>query len=434
MVSQVRAVGALLLGSFFLLVAGGINGLILPVRGAAEGFSALWLGLLGTGWAAGYVAGCLLTSRLVARVGHIRTFAVMASVAAIAILAQLLFLTPEAWVPLRAVSGFCFAGAAMVVESWLGERAEPSTRGRIFGLYTMVNLTGVMAGQLVLPFGDTTGYVFFVLAAMFYALSVLPPALTTSASPQPLVEVRLDPAGLWRTSPVAVFAAAMLGLSNGAFGTLAPVYGERVGLTLGEIALFASLPILAGALAQIPVGYLSDRIDRRKVLVAVTLLALAAEAGFLLLVPDTGQLNLLLAAALGAAIFAIYPIVVAHANDNATGNYIQVSGGLLMVFGLGSMVGPLVAGLLMRGTGPTGLFAAMAGAHAAMAVFAVIRIFQRAAPATADKVDFVPAPIPRTTTPEGIALGATDAARDEEFGPEALGGPLPEARERDQPR
>ncbi len=410
MVRTIVPISALLLGSFFLLFAGGIHGLILPVRGTFEGFSAVELGLLGTGWAVGYVSGCLYTARLVARVGHIRAFSVMASLAAITILLQLLFLDPWSWIALRAISGFCFAGAAMIVESWLSERAEPHTRGRIFGVYTMVNLVASTGGQLTLTMGDTTGYVFFVLGAVFYALAVIPTAISSTASPKPLVSVRLDIRALWRNSPVAVFGVFMVGISNSAFGTLAAVYGGQIGLAVATVAIFNALPILLGAATQIPVGILSDRLDRRKVLIGVALVALAADAAFLLAAPQGATLNLAFVAVLGGAIYAMYPVIIAHANDNAAdGNYIMISGGLLMVFGLGSIVGPLAAGAAMSTVGPTGLFMTMAVAHVLLILQAIWRITRRPPVPQEEKGEFKPVPGVRSTTPETIALAATEA-------------------------
>ena len=413
MVRTILPISALLLGSFFLLFAGGIHGLILPVRGTFEGFSAFQLGLLGTGWAIGYVSGCLYTARLVARVGHIRSFSVMASLAAITILLQLIFLDAYAWIALRAVSGFCFAGAAMIVEGWLSERAEPRTRGRIFGIYTMVNLVASTGGQLTLTMGDTTGYLFFVLGAIFYALAVLPTALTSSASPKPLISVRIDIRGLWRNSPVAVFAVFMVGISNASFGTLAAVYGARIGLEISSIALFASIPILIGAVSQIPVGILSDRMDRRKVLVGVAAIALAADAAFVLAAPETRWANLALAGVFGGAIFAMYPIIIAHANDHADGNFIKISGGLLLVFGLGSIIGPLVAGWAMSALGERGLFITTATAHLLIIFQAIYRIMKRAPVAEDEKSEFKAGPIGRTTTPQTIAMSATESEVEE---------------------
>ncbi|MCR9126001.1 MAG: MFS transporter [Rhodobacteraceae bacterium] len=340
MVRQILPISALLLGSALLLFAGGINALILPVRGAAEGFSATALGLLGAGWAIGFIAGCWYTPRMVARVGHIRAFGVVSALAAVAILASALLVSNEAWIPLRAISGFCFAGAAMIVESWLSERAEPHTRGRIFGIYTMVNLLASTGGQMALTLGDTAGFTFFLLGGIFYCLALVPTALSSTATPRPLTSVSLDLGALWRNSPVAVFGVFCVGISNSAFGALAAVYAGQVGLVLSSVALFASLPILAGAVSQVPVGWLSDRMDRRHVLLAVCAVAIATDLAFVVLAPETRLMNLALSALLGASIYAMYPVIIAHANDHAPENSaIQTSGGLLMIFGFGSILG-----------------------------------------------------------------------------------------------
>ncbi len=398
-------VAALLLGSAFLLFAGGMNGLILPIRGEIEGFTAASLGLLGTGWAMGYVAGCIGTPWLVARVGHVRAFGAMCALAAITVLASLLMLDPWAWIPLRAVSGFCFAGAAMVVESWLGERAGAEARGRVFGIYTMVNLAATTAGQLALTLGDPSGYVFFVIAAMVYCMALLPTAVSASASPGPLTSVSLNLPALWRNSPIAVFSVMMVGISNGAFGALSAVYAARFGLGLEEVALFASVPLIAGALAQVPVGMLSDRFDRRVVLIGVALIGLAADATFILgALPATWEI-LAAAAVFGAAVFSMYPTIVAHANDHAApGTGLQVSGGLLLVFGLGSIVGPTVAGFAMTGLGATSLFWVTGTAHLLLVLFALVRLRARSAVPQAEKRAFKAVPLPRAATPETLAM------------------------------
>ncbi|MDD9730015.1 MFS transporter [Mameliella sp. AT18] len=428
MIRQLLPVSALLLGSGLLLFAGGMHGLILPVRGAAEGFGATELGLLGTGWAVGYVAGCFYVPRIVGSVGHIRAFGVMCAFAAIAILLQALLVTPEFWIPVRAVSGFCFAGAAMIVESWLSDRASPQSRGTIFGVYTMVNLGATTAGQLAIATGDASGFLFFAVAAIVYSLALVPTALSTSESPAPLTSVRLNLPLLWRNSPVAVVAVFLVGISNGSFGTLSAVYADRVGLTLGAIALFASIPVLAGALSQVPIGFASDRMDRRKVLLVVAVLAVAADLGFILLAPQDQMMNLVLVSIFGAAIFAMYPIIVAHANDHAPeGTSIQVSGGLLMVYGLGNIAGPLIAGVAMSAAGASGLFLTTIVAHVLMILYTALRIVQRAAVAEEDKGAFQMSAPARGLTPETAALaGGEEEAETLE---EAM-----EAEEADQAR
>lgn len=407
MIRSLIPLSALLLGSAFLLFAGGVNGLILPIRGEAEGFSAASLGFLGTGWAVGYVAGCLRTPVLVARVGHIRAFGAMCALAAIAVLLSLLLISPWVWVPVRALSGFCFAGAAMIVESWLNERADATSRGRIFGIYTMVNLAASTAGQMVLTLGDASGYLFFVVAAMVYCLALLPTAISATVTPRPLTRVSLDLVKLWKNSPIAVFAVLMVGVSNASFGTLAAVYGARIELTLGQIALFASLPILAGAASQIPVGIASDRYDRRKVLIAVAVVALMADGLFLFSGVTQPVAVLILAALFGATVFAMYPVIVAHANDHAEpGAFIQVSGGLLLVYGIGAIAGPTIAGFVMTSFGANALFSVTGSSHILLILFALLRLSIAPAVAQDDKVAFRAKPLARASTPETAALAA----------------------------
>lgn len=219
----------------------------------------------------------------------------------------------------------------------------------------------------------------------------------------------LDLGALWRNSPIAVFAVFMVGISNGAFGTLAPVYADRVGLMVTGIALFASMPFLAGALAQIPVGILSDKMDRRIILIGLSLLAICADLAFLIFRPEDRMSNLLLAAIFGSAIYAMYPVIVAHASDHAVdGNFLKISGGLLMTFGVGSIIGPFVAGFAMARFGATALFMTTIAAHALIVLFALLRMRKRAAVAAEDRTEFKIAPMARTSTPETLAMSVED--------------------------
>ncbi len=414
MFRSLLAISALLLGSAILLFAGGLNGMILPVRGGMEGFSSISLGLLGTGWAVGYVSGCILTPRLVAGAGHIRAFTLMSGVAGIAVLLSLLLIHPATWIVLRALSGFCFAGAAMIVESWLNERTEDRLRGKVFGVYTMVGLVATTTGQMALTIAPVDGHILFVVAGTFYCLSLVPVALTTSGAPQPLVVVKLDVAALWRNSPVAVFAAFMLGISNASFFTLHVVYADKVGLGITAVALFASVPVMAGALSQIPVGILSDRMDRRIVLLGLCLMAIVADAIFIFFTPEGQATNLFVVALFGATSLAIYPVVMAHANDHATpGAFIQTSGGILMVFGVGSVIGPLLGGALMNALGPQALFYTTIVAHSLTAAFALVRITTSFAVPQDQKGTFHLSQPGRISTPEAAALAEeSDAAPD----------------------
>jgi MFS family permease len=404
--STALSIAALLLGSALLLMAGGLHGLLLPVRGLAEGFSDTSLGMLGAGWAAGYIAGCLLVPMIVKRVGHIRTFGVMASIAAISMLLNLLFMTPEVWIPLRSVTGFCFAGGAMIVESWLNERANNKTRGRVFGIYTMINLGSTTIGQLLLTLGDPTGFVFFVVGSIIYSLSLLPTALSTAATPTPLTQARLDPRKLWKNSPVAVVAVVLTGISNGAFGTLGAVYGRRIGLEVGDVAIMMSLSLLIGALIQVPVGMISDRIDRRLVLIGMGLIAIVVEVILSLLSAPGSTTVIIFVSLFGGMIYSMYPVIVAHANDHAAqGEFLKTSGGLLLLYGAGTMIGPIAAAMLMSVSSPSALFHVTAAAHLVMVLFTLWRMTQRASLSGAEKSGFVPViTTGRLSTPETAAM------------------------------
>jgi len=398
--------------------AGGTAGRDRPVRGAAGGFSSLGLGRLGSGWAVGYVAGCLVVRRLVREVGHIRAFSAMGGLAAISILVQLLAIHPFAWIPLRAVTGFCFAGAAMIVESWLTERTEAGRRGRVFGIYTMVNLAASTTGQLLLVVGDTAGFQFFVIGAIFYAMALLPTAMTRQLAPRPMRNSSLDIRALWRNSPLAVAGVALVGISNSAFGTLGAVYGARIGMDVTTIALFMSAALISGAVFQVPLGLVSDRLDRRFVLLGLGVLALVVDLAFIVLAPQNALGLLLLIGAFGAAIFGMYPVIVAHANDHAPpGDFIRTSSGLLLIFGLGSIIGPLIAGVVMNIMGPAGLFLTSLGAHVLIIAFALLRIIRRDAPAGSEKSSFTASPLAGVSTPQTAVLRNEGSASPEDPAP-----------------
>ncbi|WP_306118097.1 MULTISPECIES: MFS transporter [unclassified Roseitalea] len=423
----------LLIGASSLMFAGGLNGLILPVRGAQEGFSAFSLGLLGTGWAIGFIAGCLIVPPMVQRVGHIRAFGAMTALAAVSILMSLLLMHPLAWVPLRALAGFCFAGAQQIMESWLNEGSGKDTRGRVFGVYAMVNLISNTAGQMVLPLGDTSAATFFVLGAVFYTLALIPTALYATHQPRPLTEVSLDIGRLWRNSPVAVFGIVLIGLANSTFGTLAAVYGNQIGMSVTAIAVFVSATLVAGALAQVPVGFASDRVDRRLVLIAVCVGAVATSAWFITAAPRDIVPILIGAGFFGAFIHTMYPLLISHANDHAPeGDFLRTAGGLLLLFGIGSVAGPLIAGGMMSLAGPEGMFVTIAAAHVTVIAFAAWRIVRRPAP---EHGEYVRVPTARYNTPQSLVLNPQAADSDQREQAQARGtaAPSPDAAAGEKP-
>lgn len=403
--SQIIKILALLLSSALLMIAGGMHGLILPVRGSEEGFSLLALGLIGTGWSIGFISGSIAVPHLVRQVGHIRSYAVMAAVACMTILLNLIFIHDWAWIFLRIFSGFCFAGAAMVVESWLNEVSDNESRGTTFSIYVSVTLFASTAGQMIIAATGVAGYIPFVLAALAYIGAVLPTAVTRTPQPAPLQAVSLDVGLLYKTSPIAVVAAFSIGMANGAFGTLAPVYGIERGFSTAAIAYLMSLAIVAGAIAQVPLGRLSDRIDRRKVMMGVALIGVTA--GILTIVINPGENALLYAffALYGLAAYSLYAIAVAHANDFADeGSFAKVASGMLVVLGSGQMLGPIVASQMMQIFGPAAMFAVPVLFHGLLAVTAYLRMQAREAAPAEDRAPFQPMPSERIVTGETVAL------------------------------
>jgi MFS family permease len=375
--SSALKIYALFIGSALLMFGGGLQGLLLSVRGAEEGFPLYALGLIGTGWSVGFVAGSITVPMLVKRVGHIRAFSIMAAIGTVTILMNLLLVNDVSWIVLRAFSGFCFAGAAMIVESWLNEVADNRSRGTIFSVYTTINMAASTIGQLSMSITGTLGYVPFVVGAISFICAVLPSALTSTPQPRPIASAKLDVRLLYKTSPLAVIAAFACGMANGTFGTLAPVYGFQQKLPATEISLLFAVTAILGAIAQIPAGRLSDKIDRRLVIVALS--GGACVIGFLtvLINPNIDVLWLMfgLFGLYGLCAYPLYAIAVAHANDFAKeGEFGRVAGGMLLVLGTGLAIGPIIGSWAMNNIAPVALFIVTATFHGALAVTAFLRM------------------------------------------------------------
>ena len=403
--ASVIKIYALFLGSALLMFGGGLQGLLLSVRGAEEQFSLLSLGLIGTGWSVGFVAGSIAVPMIVRNVGHIRAFSVMAAIGSVTILLNLLFIDDIGWILLRALSGFCFAGAAMIVESWLNEVADNKSRGTVFSIYVTINMAASTLGQIAMSITGTAGYVPFVIGAISFICAILPTALTSSPQPRPLSSARIDLRLLYQTSPVAAVAAFSVGMANGAFGTLAPVYGYEQGLDASGIALLFSVAAILGAIAQIPAGRLSDRIDRRIVLIGLAGFAALVGAATVIINPQAGWAMYVLFAAYGFAANPIYAVAVAHANDFAKeGDFAKIAGGMLVILGVGLALGPAVASMIMGIWSPVGLFVVTALFHGLLAVAAFLRMRVRKSIEPADRVPFQPMSNDTRQTLESIVL------------------------------
>ena len=398
---------ALLSSTLFLFLGNGLQGLLLPVRGSAEGYSNEVLGFLGTSWAAGFVIGCFVAPAIVRRAGHVRAFGSFVALICLNVLLTGLIIDDVSWVALRALTGFCTAGTSMIIESWLNERATNESRGAIFSLYIAITLFGVVAGQLVVPLGDVSTTHLFMICGIIYCIAILPATLSKAASPQPLKKIKLDLPALYRNSPVSFIGILLIGIANGAYGTLGAVFGARAGLHPTTIAIMVSVTIFVGAIAQFPAGKLSDKIDRRFVLAGLA--GVAAVAGLAVAVVQPSHINVLIPmiAIYGAAANALYPIAVAHANDYASSeDFVKVSGGLLLLYGIGTIIGPTLGGPIMTSFGPYALFMVTAIAHMLITAYAIFRSRQRAALTTEEKDNFstMSTTASPTMTPESVSL------------------------------
>lgn len=364
-------IAALLLAVALLLTGNGLLGTLIPVRAQIEAFSTFTIGLLGSTYFLGFAAGCIYGPYLVHRVGHIRTFTAMASIVSAVTLGQGLIALPLPWSIMRVITGFCFAVLYIVIESWLNERSTNETRGRVLSAYLIITLTVVTVGQFMIMLADPGGLTLFTLVSILVSVAVVPVALSGAAAPQPIETFRIRFAKLFRTSPIAFTGCLGVGLANGAFWTLAPVFVERSGFGIPAVAMFMSATVLGGAAGQWPVGRFSDKMNRGLLIVIMS--ACAAALGVAVIVSSSASLPWLLAAAAGwgAFSFPLYAVTVAQANDRALSTeFVETSGGLLLTYAAGAVIGPLAATGFMDILKPGGLYAFTAATHLLVVGFA----------------------------------------------------------------
>ncbi len=396
MATQLYSIGAILFSVAFLLLGNGLTGTLIPVRAHLENFSDLQIGAIGSFYYIGFVAGCFVVPRILARVGHIRTFAVAAALTASTILLQPMWISPPVWFLDRAAFGFCAAGVYMVIESWLNDRATYETRGRILASYVGVNLMALMAGQWLLTIASPKSDLLFSLSAIIYTLCVVPVGMTLLPQPvpQPAPELRIR--RLMHKAPVGMAGVITVGLANGAFWALAPVYAISLGFSTFGIALFMSAFILGGTLMQFPLARFSDRLDRRWIIVGICMAAAVGGAALALLGRWSSAMPWLLyplALFFGAAMLPLYSLSIAHANDRIERNeFVEASAALLLVNALAAVAGPTIAAFVTARAGLASLFFYTAAVHTMMAVFTLTRISVKAAAPGEKREHFVSVP------------------------------------------
>lgn len=381
----------LLSGLFLILVGAGLLGTLLGVRATQAMFNNIETGLIMAGYYAGYVAGTLLVPRIIRNVGHIRTFAALAALAASTALCFGLAVHPLAWLALRIVNGLCIVGLYMAVESWVSEQTAGPARGRIFSIYMMSTLVALGSGQFLLLVGDNGDMIPFMLAAILISLGVLPVAVTRLTEPRIEIVKPVALRDLMRISPLGTVGALGAGIVNGAFWGMTPVFGQRMQMSELDIAMLMSATILGGAGLQWPVGHLSDRLDRRRVLILVSFATAIVATAVAVIVMQNLPGLLVAAAVYGGLMFSLYGISVAHTNDHLDpGQVLEATRGLLLIYGLGAFCGPLLGGVAMQIVGPVGLPAVWAATAVLLAAYGAYRITQRLPPPVELQTEFVP--------------------------------------------
>jgi MFS family permease len=391
--SLAAALAVLFASAALLTMGNGLAATLVSVRASEEGFAPAVTGAVMAAYFAGFVAGSFVLPALIRRVGHVRTFAALISLASIAALAYALWVDPVFWTVLRLAHGACLAGGIMVIESWLNAVATRRTRGRILALHGVVIFAAWSASQLWLAAAPVTGFVLFVVVSMLKSAAMLPLLLADVRAPAVAPATRAPLSKLVATSPLAVVACFAVGVVTGTTLSLGPVYAAEIGLDRAGVSVFMAA-LLAGAMVlEWPLGAGSDRVDRRWVL-TLAAVAGAIAAAALAVEPTPAGAVVAAAFAFGGFTIPLYSVAVAHANDHAPAEEaVEVSSGLLIVYGCGSIVGPLAAGVALDRAGPGAVFALAAVVMATTVAFALVRMTRR--PPVEETTGFVSSP--RTT-------------------------------------
>lgn len=347
---------ALLSGVGLLIVGTGLMFAAIGAQAAGANFSSLVTGLVMSAYFAGAIYGTYACPHIIRKVGFIRAFAAMASVASTLPLMHALWINPWFWGGLRFVTGLCLVGLYLVVESWLNVVAPTDKRGKVFAIYLVVNMVALALGQWLILVGDRFGFVPFVMVSVLFSLALVPITLTPVEQPVVTEAPKFSLIELFTISPIGTLGALVSGMLSGPLLGLGHVFGAGVGFSEAGIATFMAATILGGAVFQWPVGHFSDRHDRRLVLLWVAIsCATVAAIGYFLARDYEGSL-IALGVVFGGLAFTVYGISVAHVNDLVDrAKVLQVTGGLLLLNGMGATIGPTLAGGFMDLFGPEAL-------------------------------------------------------------------------------
>ena len=368
---------ALFLGMFMLMIGNGMQGTLLGLRGEAEGFSTFSLSLVMSAYFLGFLFSSKITPKLIQRVGHVRVFAALGSMVSAVLIMYPVLTDPVAWIVGRVVIGFCICGVYVTAESWLNDSADNTTRGLSLSVYMIVQMAGIVVAQYLVTVADISGYILFVIPSVLVSLSFAP--ILLSVRPTPMFEQTkaMTLRHLIEASPLASLGMFLLGgVFSAQFG-MAAVYGSQAGFSITEISIFIATIYIAALVAQYPIGWLSDLMDRRILIVATTFVG---GIGALLAYLFPGDFNVVLvsAALMGGTSNPLYALLIAYANDYLEKeDMAAASGGLLFINGVGAIAGPVIVGWIMGRVGPQGFWLYLGVLSICIGIYALYRMTQR---------------------------------------------------------
>ncbi|MGK0186304.1 MAG: MFS family permease [Verrucomicrobiales bacterium] len=405
-----KSAWALLLGMLFLMIGNGLHGTLLGIRGALEGFSPTTMSYVMSGYFLGFLGGSQLAPKMIRRVGHVRTFAALGSLASAIFILLPVFPDPILWTIMRVLIGFCFSGIYVVAESWLNDAATNETRGQALSAYVMVQMIGIVSAQFLINFADVGGYVLFVTISILVSLSFLPILLSISPAPVFHTAKPMRLRELYQVSPLGTVGIFLLGAIFATLYGMMPIYGTAKGLNVTQISILVGLMYLGALMLQFPIGWISDRMDRRRLVIYITVIgAIGTLIGF----PFLNHVYVLYALSffLGGLASPLYSLTIAYTNDYLEpGDMAEASGALVFLNGLGAIGAPIVAGLLMARYGPDSFFFLPAFIFAIIAGYALYRATRRESTPVSETSHYA------TVLPQAsqIALGvAQDIATDQ---------------------
>ncbi|MFW6258551.1 MAG: MFS transporter [Halochromatium sp.] len=394
--SPLIKLSALFIAVAMLVIGNGLSGTLVSVRAVGEGMSSVTIGWIMSAYFFGFAVGSSYASRLIEAVGHIRAFAALASICSALAIAYPLIIAPAVWFLFRLLFGVCYAGLVVVIESWLNASAERDQRGRILGLYNFILVLGYVASQSLLTLAPTESFMLFAATSILLSLALVPITLTRAGVPGKVAADRVSMKRLLDLSPLGFAGAFVVGTAMSAFWGMGPVFATRVGFEDEGIALFMAIT-MSGALAFTwPLGRLSDKIDRRLVIIFAGLIAALAALTIVVLEERTSAALLGAGFVFGGFAIPIYSISIAHVNDRiAEGEVVAVASRLVLIYGAGAALGPLLASASMRLLGTQGLFVYISATFGMLVLFGLVRLGFRGEGVLWPKRGFII--VPRTT-------------------------------------